>query len=131
MNENKRYEDMLKKWGECNREINYLQTRVNNLKKDFEKSQSKDYIQKEYDVVLGDMLKQMRTKLEKYEAIETLLNDMFETEVKVIKLRYIDKKKWEAIAILTFLSRTHCFNIKNKLIKKLKERDNDECKANR
>lgn len=117
-------ENILKQWAEAKsniisiqNEINYIKNNTNNLFSN--ELLNDDEIKQTYNQLIYELLSQMKIKMIKFKYVEDIINNLDNFEKNIIINRYQKKYSWDKIALESHISRTNCFNIKNKIIKKL------------
>lgn len=121
-------EEILKNWANAKGRITDLQREINFLKENtksvfYDEMQENDEINSVYKEVLFEMLNEMKKRMIQYKKVEAVVNNLEKFEKNIILNRYEKKYSWEKIAMENHISRTNCFNIKNKIIKKLLDED--------
>lgn len=134
MNKEKRKkgEEYLKKWASAILEIEKAQTEINLIKKGvMPKIEEKMIVQEKietidcYKNIIDEKIAYLKNIIKSYKFIEDIINSLEEYERKVIEGRYVYKKDWQAVAFNSHISLRQCFNIKNKVINEILEKE--EC----
>ncbi len=119
-------ENLLKKWAEAKQRIIDIQNEINLLKNNInplftEQFESYDEILFIYNKLLKELLFQMQDKMITLQKVEYVIDKLDKFERNIIIFRYQKKYSWERIALENHTSRTNCFNIRNRVIKKIIE----------
>lgn len=117
-------EEILRKWArakgrlmEIQREIKLIKDKVSPIF--IQDSEENEEILKTYKEVLSEMLNEMKKNMLEYKNVEDIINGLEKFERNIIIYRYQKKYSWDRIAMENHISRTNCFNIKNRVIKEL------------
>ncbi len=117
-------EEILRKWARAKERLIELQKDINLIKdgvspifiQDTEQNKEMFNI---YNELIFEMLNEMKKKMLEYKNVEDIINRLEKFERNIIIYRYQKKYSWERIAMENHISRTNCFNIKNRIIKEL------------
>ncbi len=121
----------LKKWASAILEMEEIQTEINLIKKGTmpKKIEEKILLQDKneivdcYKIVIDEKREQLKNTIKIYKFIDDIINSLEDYERKVIGNRYFNKKAWQAVAFNSHISLRQCFNIKNKVINKILEKE--------
>lgn len=117
-------EEILTKWAEARGRILDIQKEINMIKKGINPLLSEELeddfeIKETYNKLMYEMLSEMKKKMIEYKNVEDIINQLENFERNIIIYRYQKKYSWDKIAMENHISRTNCFNIKNRIIKKI------------
>ena len=121
----------LRRWGQAITEMERLQKEISNLKKgnyffkDIYLDDKRD-IEECYLDILYDKKTKLRKIIKDYKIVDDLVQNLELYQQEMLKLRYRQKKSWQAIALNVHVSARQCFNIKNKVIKEILENVENE-----
>lgn len=123
-------EQYLRKWARSILDMEKLQIEINQLrekKATFEDIQmrNKDDINTIYQDVISKRIEKLKETIERYKFVDDVISNLEVHEREIINARYKQKRAWQLIALDVHIRERQCFNIKNRVINKILEKE--EC----
>lgn len=117
-------EIILKNWAQSRKKLFDIQREITELKNGLSPFYSENLkdnfeIKKVYHNLVNEMLNEMKKRMLDFKNVETIINNLDDFEKNIIIDRYQKKYSWDKIALENHTSRTNCFNVKNRVIKKI------------
>ena len=112
-----KYDYMLKDYFDTKKKINCVNDKILNYKK----LKEDDKACEEVLSAQKDLIEIYISKIKNYVFIDTILKTELEYANKILTDKYLKNKSWQAVALNNYISVRQCFNIKNRVLEKIKE----------
>lgn len=108
----------MKEYYDTKRKINFLNDKILNYEK---KRNNREEVPEEVLKCEKQLMEEYKNKIKQYTFINNIIEADFSNEKKILDDRYLHNKSWQSVAMNNYLSLRQCFNIKNKVLKRIKQ----------